>query len=97
VAALIHQGKLSIANIGDSTAFLISQGGYITELTSEQTPNRMDEYLRICQNGGKVIQQGNSLRVEGALAVTRSIGDKEFKNVLSSEPETLTVQLKNQD
>lgn len=47
------------------------------DLTSPHNPeSRLDEYLRIVQSGGKVIEVNNSLRVEGVLEVTRAIGDR---------------------
>ena len=33
------------------------------ELTSEQTPNRIDEYNRIIQKNGAIIPLGNTLRL----------------------------------
>ena len=63
------------------------------ELTSEHTPNRIDEYLRIIQSGGRIIQLGNSARVEGILEVSRSLGDKDLKNWVISEPEIMTIDL----
>lgn len=41
--ALINNCKLTVANVGDSTAILI-RNGQMLELTSEQTPSRIDEY-----------------------------------------------------
>jgi len=43
---LIHNGKLTIANLGDSSALLI-RNNQLIELSSEQNPSRVDEYQRI--------------------------------------------------
>lgn len=95
--ALIHEGKVSVASIGDSTALLLSQGGQMIELTNEHTPNRYDEYIRVQQAGGRLLHLSSSLRVEGVLQVTRSIGDKDFKQYLSSVPEICSMNIKAND
>ena len=41
--ALILNNKLTVANLGDSSAILI-RNNQMLELTSEQTPTRIDEY-----------------------------------------------------
>eukprot|EP00347_Sterkiella_histriomuscorum_P005589 403356034 len=130
VTALIANGRLSVASVGDSTAFVIRQtsqqkmydshymgnfhasGSYTTsefqnlstnnfevlELTNEHNPEtRIDEYLRITQAGGKIIQIGESHRVEGILEVTRSIGDRQLKKYVVSQPETTSIQLSQND
>ena len=45
--ALIYCGKLSIANLGDCVATLISKEGRINKLSVEQGLNRADEIKRI--------------------------------------------------
>jgi serine/threonine protein phosphatase PrpC len=45
--ALIYSGKLSIANLGDCVATLISKEGRINKLSVEQDLNRPDEIKRI--------------------------------------------------
>jgi len=44
--ALIQQRQITISYLGDSSAFLI-RNNQVMELTSEHTPSRIDEYLRI--------------------------------------------------
>lgn len=64
------------------------------ELTSEQTPQRPDEALRIQQSGGAIFNQ----RIEGELAVTRAIGNQHLKNSgIIAEPEIANVQICQQD
>jgi serine/threonine protein phosphatase PrpC len=46
LTSLILNNKLTIANLGDSSAILI-RNNQMLELTSEQTPTRIDEYQRI--------------------------------------------------
>lgn len=45
--ALIYSGKLSIANLGDCVATLISKEGRINKLSVEQDLKRPDEIKRI--------------------------------------------------
>lgn len=63
------------------------------ELTSEQTPNRIDEYNRIIQKNGSVIPIGNTLRLQGVLDISRAIGDLHYKEYMSCEPEIKTISL----
>lgn len=55
--ALIVNCKLTIANLGDSSAILI-RNNQMLELTTEQVPSRIDEYQRIIEKQGFVIQVG---------------------------------------
>ena len=84
--------KLTVANLGDSSAILI-RNNQVLELTSEQTPARIDEYQRIVSKQGVLVQVGNALRVSGVLSVSRSIGDLPYKDYISSEPELSTIQI----
>jgi serine/threonine protein phosphatase PrpC len=45
--ALIYSGKLTIANLGDCVATLVSKEGRINKLSVEQDLNRADEIKRI--------------------------------------------------
>ncbi len=60
-------------NVGDSRTILCQKNGNI--ITSDHKPSREDEYTRIKEAGGLVINK----RVMGELAVSRAFGDKEFK------------------
>ena len=88
----IKGSKLTLANIGDSSAILIRDNKTF-EVTSEQTPNRMDEYKRINSMNGLVLQVGDTYRVGGVLAVSRAIGDLHYKDVVISEPEVTCLDL----
>ncbi len=59
---------------------VLKSDGKTLKLTDEQTPNREDEYNRIVRDGGFVSQKpGDTLRVDGAMAVSRAIGDIKYK------------------
>lgn len=46
VLGVVMNGKLTLANIGDSTALLVKNSNVI-ELTSEHNYSRLDEFKRI--------------------------------------------------
>jgi hypothetical protein len=54
-------------------------GSLALELTDDHQPDREDERLRVEANGGFVENQGGVPRVNGQLAVSRSIGDVALK------------------
>ena len=63
------------------------------KLTNEQTPNREDEHIRILQSNGLITMKNGVARVDGSIAVSRAIGDIQYKQFLISEPETETHQI----
>ncbi|KAL9435957.1 hypothetical protein AB3S75_022094 [Citrus x aurantiifolia] len=81
---LMFDRQILVANVGDSKAFLFSdkiQSGQgaeamlsAIELTKDHHPDRDDERARIEAAGGSVIVWGVP-RVNGVLAMSRSIGD----------------------
>lgn len=95
--SVLHNGRYSLANIGDSCAFLLKQSGVISKLTVDQTPERPDEYNRIVKNNGFVFKKDNVWRVDGSIAVSRAIGDYPYKQYLISEPETYSAQVQSND
>jgi len=94
--ALILNGKLTVANVGDSSAILI-RNSTVLELSSEQVPSRIDEYKRIVASRGLIIPVGQTMRVQGVLSVTRAIGDINYKDLLISEPELNSISICPQD
>jgi serine/threonine protein phosphatase PrpC len=71
---------------GDSECWRFDHiGSVATLLTAPHKPNRPDEKLRIEKLGGTVIKPFGSkvFRVCGTLAVSRSIGDKNMKPLVS--------------
>lgn len=93
VCAFISSTNIIIANCGDSRAVLCNSGKPIIS-TRDHKPILPDERERIKAAGGSVMVQ----RVNGSLAVSRALGDYEYKNVngrgqceqlVSPEPEIL--------
>jgi serine/threonine protein phosphatase PrpC len=81
IVVLQVNNKLYIGNLGDSRAILC-RGKEVIPLSSDHKPDREDEYERIQNLGGDVINNhatGYIPRVNGILAVSRAIGDKSLK------------------
>lgn len=100
VCVLITPKHIFFANCGDSRAVLIRQG-QVAFATVDHKPINPSEKERIQNAGGSVIVE----RVNGSLAVSRSIGDYAYKGVkglgpteqlISPEPE-ITVLNRNKD
>ena len=101
VAVFITEDNILIANCGDSRAVLCSNKS-VKLATQDHKPYCEKEKLRIENAGGSVIVQ----RVNGSLAVSRALGDYDYKNVagfsqteqlVSPEPDIITVQRCNED
>ncbi|XP_057800995.1 probable protein phosphatase 2C 51 [Salvia miltiorrhiza] len=78
--ALLFEGQLLVANVGDSKALLCFTKGdsskdvYVEELTRDHHPDRADEKARIEAAGGFITRYAVP-RVNGILALSRAIGD----------------------
>jgi len=86
VAALVMGNTIVVANAGDSRAILVQRSGTSIPLSHDHKPSRQDELRRITSLGGKVVFWGR-WRVEGILAVSRAIGDRNLKPYVISDPE----------
>lgn len=82
VCALVIRGKLVVANAGDSRAVLC-RGGTAVALTQDHKPTDDAEMRRIVRAGGEV-RDG---RVNGALNLSRALGDMEYKLQEGLKPE----------
>jgi len=81
VCVLISPTHYYFINCGDSRA-LLCRKGKVTFATADHKPNNPKEKERIVNAGGSVMIQ----RVNGSLAVSRALGDYEYKNVNSKGP-----------
>ncbi|XP_038708682.1 probable protein phosphatase 2C 75 isoform X1 [Tripterygium wilfordii] len=95
VVAVLTAEHILIANCGDSRAVLCRNGRAIP-LSFDHKPDRSDELARIEAAGGQVIFL-NGARVQGILAMSRAIGDKYLKPIVTSEPETTLTKRKPED
>jgi len=81
VCVLISPSNIYFANCGDSRVVL-SRNGKLAFSTQDHKPINPIEKERIQNAGGSVMIQ----RVNGSLAVSRALGDFEYKNVPSKGP-----------
>lgn len=81
VCALISEKYVIFSNCGDSRA-VFSHGGKPVLATEDHKPSNPIERERIQNAGGSVMIQ----RVNGSLAVSRALGDFEYKNVEGKGP-----------
>lgn len=101
VCALVSPTHVFVANCGDSRALLCRRGA-IAFSTQDHKPVNPMERERIERAGGNVMIQ----RVNGSLAVSRALGDYEYKNVagksqceqlVSPEPEVYIEKRQPED
>ncbi|KAH9253321.1 hypothetical protein BASA81_008672 [Batrachochytrium salamandrivorans] len=85
---VVADGKLTVANTGDSRCILVSTLGRVTELSQDHKPDRPDELDRIASLGGSVSHWG-VWRLEGVLAMSRAIGDRTLKQYAIPDPEVV--------
>ncbi|CAN0009923.1 unnamed protein product, partial [Ectocarpus sp. 13 AM-2016] len=91
--ALVYPDVTVVAHVGDSRAVLCcDDAGRAVEITEDHTPYSAGERARVEANGGSVEHRG-VLRVNGELAVTRTLGNRRLSRdgVLSSEPDVVFV------
>jgi len=93
---LVSPTNYYFINCGDSRGLLFSDGK-VTFATDDHKPSNTGEKERIEKAGGSVIIQ----RVNGSLAVSRALGDYDYKSVaflgpkkqmVSSEPDVTTIK-----
>jgi len=83
---------LHVANVGDARAVL-NRGGKAERLTFEHKGSDESEAKRIVDAGGFIVLN----RVNGILAVTRSLGDCAMKEYVTGEPYTTDTKLETTD
>ncbi|XP_058234724.1 protein phosphatase, Mg2+/Mn2+ dependent, 1Ab isoform X2 [Hemibagrus wyckioides] len=101
VGIMISPSHFYFINCGDSRA-LLSRGGRVHFFTQDHKPNNPLEKERIQNAGGAVMIQ----RVNGSLAVSRALGDFDYKCVhgkgpteqlVSPEPEVYEIERSDED
>ena len=73
---LITPDTIYCSNSGDSRAILATKAGKCIELSYDHKPDNDGEMARVKAAGG-FVEEG---RVQGVIAVSRAIGDWEYKN-----------------
>jgi len=83
-----HKRMLYTANVGD-TRIVLFRNNRAIRLTYDHKASDKHEIHRIEKNGGLIMKS----RVNGMLAVTRSLGDQFFKDLVIGSPYTTSVEL----
>jgi len=92
LCSFLYNDQLHVANLGDSQAVLFKEDGYI-ELSNLHDFTNESERANVEQKGGTVLNN----RLQGELAISRSIGDINFKRYMSSEPEIISYKFTDKD
>lgn len=88
VAALLTKSNvLYVSNAGDSRAVISTKDGRAIPLTQDHKPKHPKESQRI-KNAGGFVENG---RVNGSLALSRALGDFNFKNNTQLTPDHQAV------
>ncbi len=92
LCSFLNNDQLHIANLGDSQAVVFQEDKFI-ELSSLHDFKNEQERLYAEEKGGTVINN----RLEGELAVSRSIGDIKYKSYMNTDPEIVSHQMTEKD
>lgn len=94
IVILRKNKELWIANCGDCRAIISSYSHKVLPLSIDHKPNRQDEFDRIKNLGGIVTFNPNDVpRVQGNLALSRSLGDKYLAPFVIPVPEIQYFQI----
>jgi len=89
--AMVLDGKLWTANVGDSRIILDNRGE-IFQLTEDANPTD-ERYEKGIKNRGGAVYWNMGMRVNGAIAVARAIGDHFVNGALSARPKITMTPL----
>ncbi|KYR02224.1 protein phosphatase 2C [Tieghemostelium lacteum] len=92
---ILEKDKIHVSNVGDSEVILCCNGK-AQALSTLHNPKNESEKDRVEQAGATIICYG-TLRVNGILSVTRSIGDKNLKEYVISDPSYICHSLASTD
>ncbi len=81
IVTMISPDKIIWGNCGDSRG-LLCRGGKVEFATQDHKPYNVEEKTRIERAGGTVMMQ----RVNGSLAVSRALGDFDYKRATELKP-----------
>jgi len=88
---ILAKDRFTVSNLGD-TEVVVSRDGVASVLSTLHTPKNQSERDRIENAGGTIIHYG-TLRVNGVLSVSRSIGDKNLKEYIIPDPDSVVVHI----
>jgi len=89
---VLYNQKIYSANLGDSQSIVIRGRDFISLSNLHDFSNEL-ERLSVEQKGGVLLKN----RLEGELAISRSIGDINFKAFMSSEPDIFVYEITEAD
>jgi len=96
----INGNTLSLANVGDSKAIIIRKGLPVA-LNIEHKANNEEERKNVENRGGFVFEKkglkSSRFLVQGALELTRSIGDPSYKEFITCEPDVMQYKFDKED
>eukprot|EP00004_Rigifila_ramosa_P017022 TRINITY_DN4099_c0_g1_i4.p1 TRINITY_DN4099_c0_g1~~TRINITY_DN4099_c0_g1_i4.p1 ORF type:complete len:720 (+),score=202.58 TRINITY_DN4099_c0_g1_i4:1522-3681(+) len=84
VCAIVFQEEFYVVNVGDSRALLVPKGGKAVRVSQDHNPLSAMEQRRIRRAGGYVNEESG--RVNGNVAVSRSLGDFYMQPFLTAVP-----------
>jgi serine/threonine protein phosphatase PrpC len=93
VILVVHNNDVYVANVGDSRAIMNTSIGHI-DLTVDHKPDSKKELERIKSLGGFVERDPmGTYRLNGSLAMSRSIGDAYLYPHLSNDPDIFNYKI----
>ncbi|XP_069169048.1 uncharacterized protein [Procambarus clarkii] len=96
VVALVREKRLVVAWLGDSQALLVRRR-HPVRMVEPHKPELPVERERVEEMGGCVINIQGTWRVLGQLAVSRAIGDREYKPYVSSECDIKSLEIEGDE
>ncbi|GBL50743.1 hypothetical_protein [Candidozyma auris] len=87
-----HKRMLYTSNVGDSR-IVICRSGKAYRLTYDHKASDPSEIKRVRERGGLIVKN----RVNGVLAITRSLGDSYIKNLVTGKPFTTSTEITEED
>lgn len=76
LVCLLRQGRIHVANVGDSRCVVCTEDGQAIDMSKDHKPDEIEETRRIEQAGGRVTR---AHRVNDDLNLSRALGDHFYK------------------
>ena len=93
VVVIKREYKLYVANCGDSSAVIISKNN-CQKINRDHNTDNEEEIKTLEKRNAIILEYKKKLRINGELLVTRSFGDRKYKEFITAEPEIATIDLK---
>ncbi|EAS02734.4 protein phosphatase 2C containing protein (macronuclear) [Tetrahymena thermophila SB210] len=96
LCALIRNKTINLLNVGDSIAAIVSYDG-IRQINEQHRPSNPKEQEILIQKGAVLLERSGVSRINGELAISRSFGDNEFKEFITSMPDVYSFDIQSND